>query len=327
MSLLWKGLTGVFYDRILFGEVYKNDDDLVKKFNINKFPTIIMYKVHDRSRLVDVPEIIKYEGLIQADKLIEWIQPHSLLDKRYNLQNRGINDMSHKEIAENLDLRSIDMSDYEDFLNKFSNKNILIYFHTKYIVKDYIKDIMVHTHPFFISAFFNCDKHRQFCLEKFGVTVFPMLKLIKSGQNLQERLHDILTFNISKSNKVPLEDQIRNVFPSRVQNFTTLEFPYRLNEAKNDQKYLMLNFYIGDETKNPLSFDLLSSLPEVNSHFSFITVKDPSSEIIKFNNLAGPSGIFILHLIKDNYKSHSSNRESPYSSLYGIADNLIWFNK
>jgi hypothetical protein len=329
-SLLWRGLTNQFFEKILFGEVFKNEGDIIKRFNVTKFPTLILYKVNDQNRLMDEPEIIKYEGLNKIDKLMEWLQPHALREKRYISQKRGVADTTAREMASRIDLRVIDKTNYEEYLKKYDDRNVIFYFNTKNNLKVSVKQTLIHNNGFFASAYFDCSKDKLFCLEKFNITKFPTLKVFHKKSNkfptYEQRLENAHTFNISSSSNVTFEDQIMQLFPTNVKNVTNIEFPYELNQIKYENKNCFLHVYSNNEEEESLmAIHLLSQNETINKRFTFLSIRNPSSEVIKLANIPWKSGLFIIQkMLDDDYKVIPIYKQAFYSNLFTIADNLIY---
>jgi hypothetical protein len=142
-SVFTKGLTNLFYDKLLFGEIQDKEKALIERFNITTFPTMVVYKVFDHSRLLDEPEIITYEGLNKPEKLIEFLQPHTLKEKRYVSEGRNIYDDDVRYLASNIEFRTINSTNYEDYLNKYNDKNVMIFFNTHDTMKLMYKTVLV----------------------------------------------------------------------------------------------------------------------------------------------------------------------------------------
>jgi hypothetical protein len=252
-SILTKGLTNNFYDRLLFGEVQETEKALVERFNIKTFPTLLVYKVFDHTRLIDEPEIIPYEGLIKADKIIEFLQPHALKEKRYVSEGRKIYEDDIRHISTGIEFRTINESNYEEYFNKFQNKNIMVFFNTHDSMKLMYKTVLVRNHDFFITAFFNCDEARKFCLDKFNVRKFPSLIAFlphneSTITHIEERITNSVLFPIGKGYKeVDFIEQIREVFPSRVETVSSINLPFLIQEAKVNKQYVIVDMYLKDE--------------------------------------------------------------------------------
>jgi hypothetical protein len=142
-SVFTKGLTNYFYDRLLFGEIQETEKGLIERFNITSFPTMLVYKVFDHSRLLDEPEIITYDGLNKPEKLIEFLQPHALKEKRYVSEGRKIYDDDVRYIASNVEFRTINETNYEDYFNKYQDRNIMVFFNTHDSMKLMYKTVLV----------------------------------------------------------------------------------------------------------------------------------------------------------------------------------------
>lgn len=142
-TLLFKGITNYFHDRIAFGMIKKDQEELVKKFNITKFPTLILYKTIDRKRLLDEPEIIVYEGLPRADKLVEFIEPHTLVEKFHYKMKRGVVEHDIRELSQNLEFTALTTKNYEKIFEKLGEKNIVVYFDKKYRLKNSFKQYFI----------------------------------------------------------------------------------------------------------------------------------------------------------------------------------------
>jgi hypothetical protein len=101
-SVLWRGLTNNLHDKILFGEVSSSlsptDAKVIsERFTVTNYPTLVVYKTFDNNYLVDDPQIIKYEGTVDVDSIIQWLQPHLLREKRYISQKRGIDEKFNED--------------------------------------------------------------------------------------------------------------------------------------------------------------------------------------------------------------------------------------
>jgi hypothetical protein len=142
-TVLYKGLSNYFFDRIDFGVVYKEETELLERFNITKFPTLIIYKVIDRKRLLDEPEIIVYEGLINAPKLVQFIEPHTLQEKFHQMQKRGIQENNIRNMANIISFNKMTASNYEEIFEKYGSKNIIVYFDKKMRMKNSYKHFLI----------------------------------------------------------------------------------------------------------------------------------------------------------------------------------------
>jgi len=142
-TLLFKGITNYFHDRIAFGLIKKDQEELVKQFNITKFPTLMLYKTIDRKRLLDEPEITFYEGLPKADNLVEFIEPHTLVEKFHYKMKRGVIEHDLRELSQNLEFTVLTAKNYEKIFEKLGEKNVVVYFDKKYRLKNAYKQYFI----------------------------------------------------------------------------------------------------------------------------------------------------------------------------------------
>lgn len=142
-SLLFRGLTNYFYDRILFGEVLNTEKELIQRFNITKFPTLILYKMNDHNRLLDEPEITEFKGLSTTEHLIKFIDPHAIREKRYISSKRDIYEEDINEVASRIQLREVSETTLDEYLDKFKDKNVIVYFDTKEKLKHSYKKELI----------------------------------------------------------------------------------------------------------------------------------------------------------------------------------------
>ena len=142
-TLLFKGLSNYFFDRIAFGFINKEETELIKRFKISKFPTLMIYKTIDRERFLDEPEITFYEGLIKPVKLVEFIEPHTLSEKVHQRQKRGIKENNVREMGQKMTLNKMTPANYEKIFEKYGSKNIIVYFDKKMRMKKSYKHYMI----------------------------------------------------------------------------------------------------------------------------------------------------------------------------------------
>ena len=333
-QLIWKGLSNYFFDRLLFAEVHKNVKPIIDYFKITKFPSLVIYQVNDHSRLIDEPQIIKYEGNFETEKLIDWMTPYATQEKRYMRLLRGLGDPSAAELARDIQLSKIDKQSYEDYLNKRSDKNILLYFgKNSKNVKQIVKEYMISTQGFFVSAFYDCSSDTQFCRDNFNVTKFPVLKLIHKYDNktittLEERLQTIKSLDISDTCNKTLHKQILENFPTNVVHVKALGFPYSISESRMKNKFIIVHLYKSSEqnsTKFLLPFDLISLDEKIGKLFDFYEVENVMKETISMNKFPSDSGIFFMYLGgNDHYKIIPVAKSAFYSTLQSIASNIIY---
>jgi hypothetical protein len=104
-----------------------------------------------------------------------------------------------------------------------------------------------------LTAFFNCSDAKKLCLDRFKVKKFPTLYAYlphnnSTITNVEERIKNSVLFPIGKGYKEKeYIQQIHEVFPSKVENVTSLNFPFLLQEAKIEKQLVVVDMYLNDE--------------------------------------------------------------------------------
>src|SRR5690606_3076782 len=108
--LLFRGISNYFSDRLLFGEVNKDQTALLKKFKITRFPTLLVYQTHEDEIQLDEPIIEIYKGEIKADEITNFIGQYALkepLNKRIKRNPDGVDSLRYKVSFKNLATKDI----------------------------------------------------------------------------------------------------------------------------------------------------------------------------------------------------------------------------
>lgn len=142
-TILFKGLSNYFYDRISFGVVKKEETEILEKFKITRFPTLMIYKTIDRERFLDEPETIFFKGLTKAQNLVEFIEPHTLQEKFHYRQKRGIKEHNVRNMGVNMSFGKMTPANYENIFEKYGDRNIVVYFDKKMRMKKSYKHYLI----------------------------------------------------------------------------------------------------------------------------------------------------------------------------------------
>ena len=91
-GLIFKGLSSFFYDRILFCEIHNTQTDLIAKYKIKKYPTLVLVETleADLETERENPEIHEYTRNLKTKDIADFISPFAHKEKLYlNKQNNG----------------------------------------------------------------------------------------------------------------------------------------------------------------------------------------------------------------------------------------------
>lgn len=245
-GLIFKGLSANFYDQLLFGIVNKEENEIVNKFKVTKFPTLLVYKNFDLQKLMEEPEINVYEGNhLNVERIKAFLQKYALPEKKYISVKRGVPEESGEDIARNVEFPEINPANYEEYFRKYNaNNKIMVLFNTKNKLKVSVKKYLIEGHKYFLNVFFNCKHEKEFCMEKFGVKTFPALRLFeKESYETKSNTFVANPFAISpSSNSTFIEDlseYLKGKSSVNIANHAT--YPFTLTEARDHRKFLLIS--------------------------------------------------------------------------------------
>ena len=248
-GVLFRGLTNNFHDKILFGTVHQSETELCERFGITEFPTLMVYQTQSRDHLMFEPEKHFYKhNVYNVQKIIEFLDPFALPEKRYTTSMRGIPEETGEDLAREMELMEIDKENYLRFFEKYNNQKIMVLFHTKNKLKVSVKKYLYESHGYFINVFFNCKGEKEFCLNTFGVKEYPTLRLfdenIYTAKNSTETVQDWTNYNEfnTASNVTFLEDMnsyMQNI--STYANTTNFNFNFNMANSKNQGRYVLFS--------------------------------------------------------------------------------------
>jgi len=114
---LYKALAIDFKDRLKFGEVQKSEDALVKRFNVKKFPQLLVIKDATSSPVV-------FDGKLSHDALFTFLEPHaSKLQNQQQQQQQQSKKSQTKVETEVLKPEIHAIKTQKDFEEKCTNKS------------------------------------------------------------------------------------------------------------------------------------------------------------------------------------------------------------
>ena len=88
--LMWRGLSGYFYDRIALGIVYNTEKNLCKKLGVKDFPSIMVIQTIEDEVIIDDPQEIFYEGKMDTENIVNFLEKYALKEKLYIAEKKKI---------------------------------------------------------------------------------------------------------------------------------------------------------------------------------------------------------------------------------------------
>ena len=81
--LMFRGLSGYYYDRLHFGVVQDTEKTLCEKLNITNFPSIMVIQTIEDGVIIDEPIDILYKGELDVEHIVKFLDKYALKEKLY----------------------------------------------------------------------------------------------------------------------------------------------------------------------------------------------------------------------------------------------------
>mgnify|MGYP000913043939 CR=1 FL=1 len=299
-SILYKGISSFFYDKLIFGEIHKDNKALIKKFGVKTFPTIILYVTQQDNMYLDEPRIEYFNLPITARNIVYFIGGYALPEKMYLKLEKKENLEELKELKYKVSLKDLGENDYKKYLTTFISKRFIIYLSQekeKEIPED-LKKISKNTNGFFLFVRFNCEENKEFCVKTFNVDTYPALLLTHKTVSLEDGTQSTdIDQRLKRSIKLSLdyesiEREILNEFPKNMQMMNGNNAGPLLGVAHSQNITPMIYFY---ENEIPIGLQLLSQEENFRKFVQFSEFKNPNNDILKnFQIKKIPSAIFLI---------------------------------
>ncbi len=301
--LLYRGLSSFYYDRLLFGEIEKDQIDLLKRFKVKTFPTLLMYVTQEDDIELDEPRVVQYKDMIAGRNIVVFVNEYALKQKLYL---KAAQAATADELKYNLNVKSLTKDDYLKFFEKFRQRRFVVYLskgssnsnnahnsnnnsdngsNDDVVVPESLKNFIKYTNGFFTFVKFNCEKDgEEFCLSTFKVKSLPALVLINNSvldenrqqtNNLAKRLEKPLRLSLDYE---ALVSEIHGEFPGDMKESNPKNFGMIINTANRANRVPIIYFY---ENEIPLALKLISDDPLYQKYVQFISFEFPSKDIQK----------------------------------------------
>ena len=279
--LMYRGLSGYFYDRLSFGIVFDNEKKLCEKLNINKFPTIMVIQIFEEDIILDEPNIIIYDGKEDTKSIVNFLEKYALKEKLYLSKD------DKKKKRSNSDLIYFNKLTAEKAMNFMKNKkdkDVILYFDnavsngkiTYDNLREDVKEFNADTHGFFNFGYVDCtgEENEKICKNNFKIKDFPNMMLYRPEKDVKEK--------IAKGYELPMEmsnirREIELLFEPNVKTVTPVNFQYTLSTLKSNRIALL---YFFDGYIN-LGFNLITQHKTYSRFMDFFVMDNPPEEIKK----------------------------------------------
>jgi hypothetical protein len=290
--LIYKGLSNYYYDRLLFGEIRANYTDLVKEFNVSKFPTIVL--LENGFLVNEKPKVHHYQGSTKPGELIKFLDEYALRGKYYVRNN-------YEKILIKQGIKILNNNDYESFFEEAKDRKKAIYFTNG--ESDFnslsleLKSFITATNVYIAFGNLDCTKYKKICEKEFRVKndKLPKLVLFDKGDNFYSVLesavelasgHGLFNF-FSKGNNI--------------KELSSQDYLIMIRESRKNQRHPIIYLNKGKDLVAALPFHIIASIPEYGKRFDFYSISNPSKDVLDHLRvpITLPSVAILLHEVKD----------------------------
>lgn len=305
-GLIFKGLSGYFHDRLLFCEVNKSESALISRYNIERYPSLLVIESleEDLETIKEEPEIHEYSGNLKAAAIAKFLEKFALKTKVYlNKENKDNNSSQSSEEYNKDKMINALIKKYKGdaivpFFEKNVDKKIVLLASKSDEVTEALVNFARKTSGFFTFIRVNClDEENTFFCSRIKGKLPQLLLLKKLGLNWVDRIQSA----ISLANLDAYEDLVHEVMleiESKVEPINRDTFQlHTFNALNTDKKVPCVYFF--KEGDVDIVIHLLSSDEELNKYVSFFAYSDPDPTQVKELGLKSLPDTVIL--AKDPY--------------------------
>ena len=314
--LMYRGLSGYFYDRLALGIFYGTEKTVCKKLGIKNFPTIMVIQTIEDDVIIDDPNEIFYDGKMDTENIVTFLEKYALKEKLY------ITERTHQRSADDKNLvyfNKLSADKAMDFMKKKKEKEVILYYDnnvkdgkiTYDELSDDIKEFNSETHGFFSFGYVDCtgDEKEKICKNSFKIKDFPNMVLYRPEKEIKDK--------ISKGYELPLEisnirREINILFEPNVKSANPVNFQYMITESVQNRKIVLL--YLFDGNIN-LGFSLITQKKLFSDFIDFIVMDSPPEDIKRKLQVRSLPNMNII--IPDERKTDENGNPQTQFMVYG----------
>ena len=333
---IFRGLSGYFSEKLLFGAVSSSEKKLCDKLGIDKFPTLMVIESLDKGVVMDDDNVVYYNGEQTAEKIKEFLEKYAV--KRVEESEEG----GEVNIEKNIYFRKlINANETKEFINKHLKDNVALYFDDKFVANiannytnlpEGVKKFNYESHGFVYFGWVNCENKEE-CRSEYKVNHFPSLQFFKgryaTGFNASEtntvdkKISGYLELNPNDYSDILRE--INNLFELNAKEATEMTFNQLLSESFTMKKIPLLYFF---KTDVNLGFKLFTHYKKVRQLFYPIIFMNPPANIMNSFSFGGSEYPKIAFAILPNMEQMSGNNKEngQQVQLLGIRQKPTFIN-
>lgn len=330
-GLIFKGLSSYFYDRILFCEIQNSEAELVSKYKIKKYPTLIVVETldEDLESPRDQEEVHEYTGNLKAKDISEFILKYALKEKMYMVKKGHSSDEYSKEKIFQTLFKTYEGEKISSALEKLKQKKVILYITKGSQIDENTEGIIefaAKTTGFYSFIRLDCEKevNAVFC-GNIKLSKYPAILLLnEEGLQLSTRIEKGIVINGSKYKDIV--NEISSEYTFNVIGVTNETFNSITYKDLQENKRPVIYFFDDKQNEIDIVVNLLSIEDDLKDLFVFYGFSNSDPKILNQLGLKGVPNLVILgkdELDSDNAKIFPLNQEIIYKRLRGIIDQMI----
>ena len=314
--LMYRGLSGYFYDRISLGIVHETEKELCKKLGIKNFPTIMVIQTIEDDVILDDPVEIFYDGKMDTENIVQFLEKYAIKEKLYIAEKKAGRTPVDKYL---IYFNKLTADKAMDFVKKKKEKEVILYFDNQIkdgkITYDYlsndIKEFNSETHGFFHFGYVDCtgEEKEKICKNTFKIREFPNMVLYRPGNELKERIAQGYELPLEMSN---IRREMNILFEPNVRSADAINFQYMITESVQKKKIVLL--YLFDGNIN-FGFNLITQKKLFSDFIDFIVMDNPPEEIKRNLQVRALPNMNII--IPDATKTDAKGNPQTQFLVYG----------
>ena len=248
--LLFRGLSGYYYDRVKFGIVKKDKKDIINRFRVMEFPTLLMYNVVEDGIALFEPVIDLYNGEIKAHAIAKSLDYIALSKKKYIIDKMVQDGVSQEK--ENYGIKKITVEIIDYYFQRHLNRNFFAIFRKGKPLDKGIVEFAKKVAGFTAIMDFDCSDEEidkklkeklKFNCEDYK-TYWYIADLERPGERAiqMEDLFKLFT-EVPDISIKGLHKMFKKLFPSKLVEITSEDYNYTRLKAINQGKIPFIYLY------------------------------------------------------------------------------------
>ena len=279
-GLIFKGLSSYFYDRILFLEVHNSEAELIHKYKIKKFPSLIVVESleSDLETERENVEIHEYTGNLKTKAIAEFISKFTHKEKLYLNKKGTSTDEYNKDKMIQSFFKKLGGESLVESFERLKDKRVMLLLAEDDEITEGLVLFAKKTNGFFSFIKVNCsEKESNLFCSKFKVSQYPSLLLLnEKGLHWISRASN--SIEIKGDSFEEIVNEVKNEFSSNITGLNKDNFnAFTFKTLTEDNKRPII--YLFDKGDMDISIHLMSTDAELLKSVTFYGYSNPEASL------------------------------------------------